>query len=101
MRRHSLLAVLTVLNFATATLGQPIVTDGKFSISNIMPVVFCLLAAPIYFVEEKRIDRRVIAFLLAFNLSAVLSFAIVLIRFGWEPNFPVLFFQDVELAFSL
>lgn len=101
MRRYSILAALTVLNFATATLGLPILTGGKFSISNLGPILFILICAPIFFVEEKSVDRRVITFLLAFNVSAVLSFVIFLIRFRWEPNFPVLFFQDVELVFSL
>jgi hypothetical protein len=101
MRQISLLGILTAANFITAVMGLPLVEGGKFTVSNIMPIVFAAVAAPLFLAEEKRVDRRVIWFLLAFNGAALLSFLIFLIRFGWEPNFPVLAFQDVELIFCL
>ncbi len=101
MWQISVLGILAAANFTTAVMGLPLHEGGKFSISNIMPVVFCAAAGLAFALEHKRIDRRIIWFFLAFNASALASFVIFLVRFGWQPNFLVLAFQDVELAFCL
>lgn len=101
MRKLPLLGILVAANFTTAVMGLPLDEGGKFSISNIMPIVFCAAACVSFALERKQIDRRVIWFLLGFNASALASFVIFLIRFRWQPNFLVLGFQDVELAFCL
>ena len=97
-----MLGTLVALNFATATLGLPIVgEEGKFSISNIAPLLFCAVATPLFLASRERMDRRVVWFFIAYNGTSLLSFVIFLIRFRWEPNFFVLAFQDVELLFCL
>jgi hypothetical protein len=100
MRNARLLAFLLVLNFMTASMGLPLLGEGgKFSASNIMPVVFVLMAGLLFFRAREHVDRRLVAAFLAFNLACCLSFVIFLVRYAWDPNFAVLFFQDVELIF--
>ena len=102
MRKATLLAALVVLNFMTAGMGLPLTgEDGKFSASNIMPVVFVLFAGLLFFSTRSSVDRRLVRFLLAFNVACCLSFLIFLLRYAWNPNFPVLFFQDVEIVFCM
>lgn len=102
MRWISILGTLIALNFATATMGLPIIGDeGKFSVSNIAPLLFCAVAVPLFLASRERVDKRVIWFFIAYNGTSLLSFVIFLIRFRWEPNFFVLAFQDVELLFCL
>ncbi|MGH8208494.1 MAG: hypothetical protein ACRETD_06405 [Steroidobacteraceae bacterium] len=102
MRKTTLLAILVVLNFMTAGMGLPLTgEDGKLSGSNIMPVVFTLVAGLFFFSARTTVDRRLIRFLLAFNVACCASFLIFLLRYAWDPNFAVLFFQDVEIVFCL
>jgi hypothetical protein len=102
MRLISPVGHLLVATFATAMLGQPMLgEDSKLSGSNVMPVVFCALVLPLFMVQQKTVDRRVIAFFLFFNASALLSFGIFAFRYAWPPNFLVLLFQDVEILFAL
>jgi hypothetical protein len=102
MRKSSVLGLLTAANFMTASMGLPLAGEGgKFSASNIAPVLFCAVAGVLFLARRRRIDRRVIWFFLSFNLAALLSFVIFLLRFRWDPNLPVLLFQDVELLFCL
>jgi hypothetical protein len=101
MRRH-LLGILTAANFATASMGLPLLGEGgKFSASNIMPLVFAAVALVFYFARSDRIDRRIVSFFLWFNAASVLSFVVFILRFQWPPNFWVLLFQDVEMLFCL
>ncbi len=100
MRKGSVLAALVVLNFATASLGLPLGGEGaKFSISNIAPVLFTCAAGLFFFSRHHVIDRRFAWSLLVFNVGCIASFYIFLARYSWDPNFPVLAFQDVELVF--
>ena len=102
MRKAKVLASLVVLNFMTAGMGLPLTgEDGKLSGSNIMPVVFALVAGVFFFSERNTIDRRLLRFFLAFNVACCVSFLIFLARYAWDPNFPVLFFQDVEIVFCM
>src|SRR5580698_9063958 len=102
MRKATLLAALLVLNFMTAGMGLPLTGEGgKFSGSNIMPVLFVLVAAVFFFRGRDAIDRRVVRFLLAFNVGCCVSFLIFLTRYSWDPNFAVLFFQDAEIVFAM
>ena len=100
MRSARLLGCLLVLTFMTASMGLPLTGEGgKFSASNIMPVLFVLLAGVLFFRTRRHLDRRLVMAFLAFNLACCLSFIIFLVRYSWDPNFAVLFFQDVELIF--
>jgi hypothetical protein len=97
-----LLAALLVANFATACMGQPLTGEGgKLAVANLAPVLFTLVAGLLFFSSGSRVDRRLVAFLLVFNLGCFASFILFILRFGWEPNFPVLLFQDVELVFCM
>ncbi len=97
MRKSTVLALLLVVVFVTAGMGQPIVADGKLAVSNLTPLAFLAVSALFFFSRRKTIDVRFAWFMLLFNVSCVLSFAIFLVKYGWDPNFPVLFFEDVEL----
>jgi hypothetical protein len=102
MRKVSLLGFLAFANFATVGLGQSLFgEDGKFSVSNLAPLLFVALAGPRFLVEMKSVHRNLIGFFLFFNACALASFAIFMFRFGWTPNAPVLLFQDVEFIFVL
>lgn len=102
MRKRTLLAALVLANFATACMGQPLMGEGgKFSASNIPPMLFTVIAGVLFFSTGAVVDRRVGAFLLLFNLGCFASFILFMLRFGWDPNFPVLMFQDLELIFCM
>lgn len=102
MRKKTLLAALVVANFATACMGLPLAGEGgKFSGSNIAPVLFTVMAGLLFFSSRASLDRRLVGFLLAFNLGCLASFTLFLMRFGWDPNFPVLLFQDLEIVFCM
>src|SRR5215469_11158033 len=102
MRKLSFLGLLLVANFATANMGLPLGGEGgKFSISNIAPLLFIASALPLYMAQRKTVDRRIIWFFLVFNATSLLSFGIFLIRFRWEPNFLVLSFQNAAILFCL
>jgi hypothetical protein len=102
MRNSSALGLLTSVNFMTASMGLPLGGEGgKFSGSNLAPVIFCAVAGVLFLADRRRVDKRVIWFFLAFNAAALLSFVIFLLRFRWDPNLPVLLFQDAELLFCL
>ncbi len=54
MRKVSPLGLLAFANFATAGLGQSLFgEDGKFSLSNLAPLLFVALAGPSFLVEVK------------------------------------------------
>jgi hypothetical protein len=74
---------------------------GKFSLSNIGPVIFSAVAGLLFFSSGSAVDRRAVGFLLVFNLGCCASFVLFMLRFGWDPNFPVLLFQDLELVFCM
>ena len=102
MRKKTLLAALVVANFATACMGLPLTGEGgKLSASNIAPLLFTIMAALLFFSSRASLDRRLVGFLLAFNLGCLASFVLFLLRFGWDPNFPVLLFQDLEIVFCM
>ena len=102
MRKGTLLATLVVANFATACMGLPLTGEGgKFSASNIAPMVFTAISGLLFFSTGTTVDRRLVGFLLAFNLGCCASFVLFMVRFGWSPNLPVLMFQDVELVFCM
>jgi hypothetical protein len=101
MRKSTVLGFLLVVVFATACMGLPIIHGGKLAISNLTPLAFLVLAAIFFLSRRHVIDRRIVWFMLLFNISCVTSFAIFMLKFGWIPNFPVLFFQDVELVFCM
>jgi hypothetical protein len=102
MRRVSAFGLLAFANFATCGLGQSVMgEEGKLSISNLAPVLFILFAAPCFLVDVKTIRKQTVAFFLLFNVCALVSFALFMVRFGWMPNAPVLGFQDVEFIFML
>lgn len=101
MRRSSILALLLVLAFVTAGMGLPIAAGGKLAISNLTPFPFIAVASIFFFSRRASIDARVAWFLLLFNLSCVTSFVIFLFKYEWEPNFPVLLFEDVEIIFCM
>lgn len=94
--------MLVWASFATAGLGQSITgEDGKLSLSNLAPVLFAAVAGPAFLAEAKSVNKNIVGLFLLFNVCAMASFALFMFRYGWEPNFPVLLFQDVELAFVL
>ncbi len=99
MRKPTTLGLLAFANFATAGMGQYLSEDGKLSVSNITPILFILTAFPLFLAARKTLNRSLVAFLLLFNLLAWLSFLIFTFRFGWKPNFAVLYFQEVEIVF--
>jgi hypothetical protein len=102
MRRVSPLGMLTFTNFATAGLGEALAGEGgKLSISNLGPVLFTAIAGPCFLAQEKTVDRNILGLFLLFNVCAVASFMLFMARFGWEPNVPVLGFQDFEFVFVL
>jgi hypothetical protein len=101
MRKTTILAGLAAANFATAALGAPMTEGGKFSISNIAPLIYGIVAAFLFLSRHRAMDRRFVGFLLLFNLSCLASFAIFMLRFQWEPNFIVLAFEDVEILFCV
>ncbi len=102
MRKISPLGLLVFANFATAGLGQSLLgEEGKFSLSNLAPLLFVAIAGPCFLVAVKSVHRNIIGLFLLFNACALASFAIFMFRFGWEPNAPVLLFQDVEFIFVL
>ncbi|SRR5579883_360568 len=101
MRKSALLALLLAPVFMTAGMGLPIMEGGKLAVSNIAPFPFMALAGLCFFSAHESIDKRIGWFLLLFNLSCLASFAIFLLRYQWQPNFPVLLFEDVEIAFCL
>jgi hypothetical protein len=102
MRKVSLLGMLAFTNFATAGLGEAIAGEGgKFSISNLGPVLFTAIAGPCFLAQEKTANRNIIGLFLLFNVCAAASFVLFMFRFGWEPNVAVLGFQDFEFVFVL
>jgi hypothetical protein len=92
--------MLTMANFATVGLGDGLL-GGKFSLSNLGPVLFIMFAGPCFLVDVKSVHKRVVGLLLFFNVCAFASFALFMFRFGWVPNLPVLFFQNTEILFAL
>ncbi len=102
IRLLSLLGLLAFLNYATMGLGTPITgEDGKLSISNITPLLFMIIAGSWYLLAVRAVPRSVVAFLGAFNVCALISFGIYMLRYGWAPNVMVWLFQDVEIISSL
>ena len=102
MRKVSLLGILAFANFATAGLGVPLLgEEGKFSISNLAPLLFIAVAGPAFLVDLKTVGKNIVSLFLLFNTCALASFAIFMFRFGWQPNAPVLLFQDAEFIFVL
>ncbi len=99
MRRPTTLGVLVFANFATAGLGRYLSEDGKLSVSNLSPVLFVLAAMPLFLAARRTLSRSMVGFLLLFNLLAWVSFLIFACRFGWKPNFAVLYFQELEIVF--
>lgn len=101
MRKSTVLALLLVVVFMTAGMGLPFVEDGKLAVSNLTPFPFMTIALLFFFSSRKPIDARLAGFLLLFNLSCLASFAIFLVMYQWQPNFPVLLFEDVEILFCV
>lgn len=101
MRKSTVLALLLVPVFITAGMGLPIMEGGKIAVSNLAPFPFIAMAALFFLSSHESIDARLAWFLLLFNLSCLASFAIFLVKYRWQPNFPVLLFEDVEIAFCL
>lgn len=101
MRKSTVLALLLAVVFITAGMGRPFVEEGKLALSNLTPLPFIAVAALFFFSRTKSLDARLAWFLLLFNLSCLASFLIFLVKYEWPPNFPVLLFEDVEIAFSL
>jgi len=102
IRKASILAALVIANFATASMGLPIGNpDGKFSGSNIAPVVFVCVAGLFFLGQHRAINRRFLWLMLVFNASCMLSFAIFLVGYRWEPNVIVLFFEDAQVLFCV
>jgi len=101
MRKSTILALLLGVVFLTAGMGLPFVEDGKLSVSNLAPFPFMTIALLFFFSRRKPIDARFGGFLLLFNLSCLVSFAIFLIMYQWQPNFLVLLFEDVEIVFCV
>lgn len=96
-----MLALLLAVVFITAGMGRPFVEEGKLALSNLTPLPFIAVAALFFFSRTKSLDARLAWFLLLFNLSCLASFLIFLLKYEWRPNFPVLLFEDVEIAFCL
>ncbi|MDB6087308.1 MAG: hypothetical protein JWN85_92 [Gammaproteobacteria bacterium] len=102
MRKSGVLAALVVMTFMTAGMGLPLLGEGgKFSASNIMPVVFTAIAAVFFFRARNAVDRRLLWSLLLFNVACFTSFVLFLARFAWDPNFFVLLFQDLSILFCV
>jgi len=101
MRELSAMSLLLFATFATAGLGTGLTEDAKLSLSNIMPALFVLFGTLPFLAGRRHVRKDVIGLLLFFNISCALSFLVFLVRFGWSPNFPVLFFQDVEIVFCI
>lgn len=102
MRKTVLLAALLVLTFMTAGMGLPLTgEDGKFSGSNVMPIIFTGVAAVFFFSGRAGVDRRLAWSLLAFNVACLASFLVFLVKYAWDPNFFVLLFQDLSILFCL
>ncbi len=54
MRKVSFLGLLVFFNFATCGLGVPLLgEDGKFSLSNLAPLLFIAAAGPVFLVAVK------------------------------------------------
>ncbi len=97
----SIMGLLVGINFATVGLGKYIDGEnGKLAISNISPVLFILFALPSFLIVRKAFPKRLLTSLLCFNAFAWLSFLIFTFKYGWPPNFLVLFFQEIEIAFA-
>jgi hypothetical protein len=101
MRKSTVLALLLIVVFMTAGMGRPLLPGGKVAISNLTPLAFLAMAALLFFRGRKLMDARLAWFLLLFNLSCVVSFLIFLVKYEWQPNLPVLLFEDVEIAFCM
>ncbi|MBV8742283.1 MAG: hypothetical protein JOZ12_10885 [Sinobacteraceae bacterium] len=102
IRLLSMLGLLALLNYATMGIGTPITGEqGKLSISNLTPILFVTIAGSWYLLAVRAVPRTVIAFLGAFNICALVSYGIYMLRYGWPPNVMVLLFQNVEIIFSL
>lgn len=101
MRKSAVLALLLAPVFMTAGMGMPIMEGGKLAVSNLAPFPFIAVAALFFLSTNESIDVRLGWFLLLFNLSCLASFAIFLVKYQWQPNFPVLLFEDVEIAFCV
>jgi hypothetical protein len=102
MRKVSALGLLVFANFATTGLGQSITGEGgKLSLSNLAPVLFVAIAGPCFLAEVKSVGKNIIGLFLLFNTCSLASFVLFMFRFGWEPNVPVLVFQDIEFIFVL
>jgi hypothetical protein len=101
VRKSTVLALFLAVVFITAGMGQPLVEEGKLTISNLTPLAYIAAAALFFFSRREPIDARLAWFLLLFNLSCLASFLIFLVQYGWEPNLPVLLFEDVEIVFCL
>ena len=102
MRKVSTLGLLAFANFATAGLGQSLTGEGgKLSVSNLAPALFVAIAGPCFLADVKSVGRNIIGLFLLFNACSLASFAFFMFRFGWDPNVPVLAFQDVEFIFVL
>jgi len=100
MPKSTLLAILLVANFATAMMGLPLAgEDGKFSASNIAPVLFVAVGGVWFLGTRQALERGIVWFLLLFNATCILSFLVFLGRFEWQPNLLVLAFQDLEIIF--
>ena len=99
IRKAAVLSALLMVTYMTGGMGLPILHGGKLAVSNLTPLAFSALAALFYLSRNRTIDARVGWFILLFNISCLASFVIFLMKYGWDPNFPVLFFEDVELSF--
>lgn len=98
--RPTLMGFVAFLNFATACLGLPLTgPEGKLAVSNLTPIPFVVLGAVPYLTSLKTIPAEFGRYLLLFNISCLLSFAIFLVQFGWPPNVFVLLFLNVEVLF--
>jgi hypothetical protein len=101
-QKISMIGLAVMLNFATVGMGKYIDGEnGKLAVSNLTPLVFLLLAIPSYGVLFNRVNRQVIGFLLMFNLFAWISFLLFMFRYGWQPNIPVMAFQEIEFIFAV
>jgi hypothetical protein len=101
VRKSTVLAMVLAVVYATAGMGRGIFSGGKLAVSDLTPLAFIAVAALFFFSRRRTVEARIIWFILLFNLSCALSFAIFLIKYQWVPNFPVLLFEDVELTFCI
>ena len=93
------MGLFVTLNFATVSVGVSFSGgEGKFSLSNFGPVLF--VAAALLLARDLKVPRTVVLSLLVFNVCALGSYFFFLTTLGWSPNFVVLAFQNVELAFA-